>query len=332
MQIYHAVPGEPVPLGRRWEHHARRIVFDISGWVETFGAGTVTLLHQRQGDEAPYPVPVTRTDADGVTVNDQTGTLVSWDVTNTDTYYQCRYGKAELRYYLGTGSAPVFLVKSDIYKTVVENTLGAALAEAPVEAVNWLDTLLDASRRLDSLDLDGLSTQISDARTAVGDAQTAAQNAASASADAQAAALAAQDVPASVLPFTGAAVTLSNDAPPVTVIDANCNAKTGAVIGVQAQIPVSVTSVAEGSAQGGWTALSQARITMRLLYDNAGAIISHSQTLDSGRHVLRYQHFFNVASSGNHNVKLGMMITGGTATVAAGAATMLLSGVKAATA
>ena len=93
MQTYKVVSHD-IPLGHRWEHYARRIEFDISAWVDAFGAGTVQLLHQRQGDEYPYPVTVTRTDADGETVNNTTGTLVRWDVTNTDTAQVCRYGKA----------------------------------------------------------------------------------------------------------------------------------------------------------------------------------------------------------------------------------------------
>lgn len=322
MQTYHAVPGEPVPLGRRWEHHARRIVFDISGWVETFGAGTVTLLHQRQGDEAPYPVPVTRTDADGVTGNDQTGTLVQWDVTNTDTYYQCRYGKAELRYYLGTGSAPVFLVKSDIYKTVVENTLGAALAEAPVDEANWLDTLLDASRRLDSLDLDGLSGQISAAQAAASDAQTAAQQA-------QTAAEAAQAVPSVDLPFSrNSALALSRSFQ--TVLSGTFRAGAGSVAGVLAEIPLTVESAATGDAASGWTVLSSATVTARCLIDNIAQSGETAKTLDSGSCVLHFLRYFTVQTGGTHTLELQLSVTGGTATAASGAV-MGLSGVKAAT-
>ena len=325
MQIYHAIPGEPIALGRRWEHHARRIVFDISDWVEAFGAGTVTLLHQRQGDDAPYPVVFKRTDPDGVTVNEQTGTLVQWDVTNTDTYYPCHYGKAELRYCLGTETTPLFLAKSDIYKTVVENTLGEALADAPQEAPNWLDTLLDASRRLDSLDLDGLSAQMSAVRIAAGDAVQAAQ-------DAQAAAEAAQDVPSSVLPFTKATgFTVANSTDFTPFFSRSCNAKAGAVIGVQAQIPVSVVTVATGDAQTGWTALSQAVADIRCVLDDSEQSPVISQTLDSGSHILRFQHYFIVGSDGNHSISLHMCITGGTATVAGDSVTILLSGVKAAT-
>ena len=45
-------------LGKQGENRARQIRFDISSWMDNFGPGTVQLLHQRRGDEAPYPVAV----------------------------------------------------------------------------------------------------------------------------------------------------------------------------------------------------------------------------------------------------------------------------------
>ncbi len=149
MLEYKVVPGEPIPLGRRWEHNATRIVFDVSAWVKAFGAGSVRLLHQRQNDAAPYPVSVTRTDADG-TPNAQTGTLVLWDVSRTDTAQKCQYGKAELRYYAGTEGAETFLAKSEIYKTVVLDALGGSLADAPESEGDWLATLLGFVGNVDS--------------------------------------------------------------------------------------------------------------------------------------------------------------------------------------
>ena len=172
MREYTVGPGEDIQLGHRWEHHARRIVFDISEWVKDFGAGTVQLLNQRQSDASPYPVAVTRTDADGVTVNNMAGVLVLWDVTNVDT--NCQSSRAELRYYRGTEAAPEFLVKSDIHRATVEDALGAAVADAPDEGADWLATLLDASQYLDSLDLDGLSGQVSAALEAASEASEAA--------------------------------------------------------------------------------------------------------------------------------------------------------------
>lgn len=149
MRIYNAVPGEPLPLGHRWENNALRIAFDISAWVDAFGAGTVRLLHQRQGDAAPYPVSLTRTDADG-TPNNETGTRVLWDVSNADTAQVCHFGRAELRYYAGREGAEEFLAKSDIWKTEVRDALGGAQADAPEEASDWLNALLEATDNIEA--------------------------------------------------------------------------------------------------------------------------------------------------------------------------------------
>ena len=47
-------------LGRHGENLARQIVFDVSGWESEYGPGSVELIAQRPGDEAPYPVVTTR--------------------------------------------------------------------------------------------------------------------------------------------------------------------------------------------------------------------------------------------------------------------------------
>ena len=180
---YNVVPGEIIPLGRRWEHNATRIVFDISAWVDAFGPGTVRLLHQRQHDAVPYPVSVTRTDADG-TPDSERGTRVLWDVSATDTDQSCHYGRAELRYYTGAEGAEMFLVKSELYRTSVLDALGASLADAPATERNWLDTLLDSVNRMDS--------HVEAALSAATDAQSASDNADDAANTAHAAAIAAQ--------------------------------------------------------------------------------------------------------------------------------------------
>lgn len=183
MPIYRAVPGEPLPLGRRYEHNATVVEFDISAWIEEFGAGSVRLLHQRQGDAAPYPVEIVRTDRDGA-LNAESGALVLWHVSRTDTAQRCQYGKAELRYYAGTEGAEEFLVKSDVYKTVVLDALGASLADAPEGEEDWLAALLGAVNEMEG--------SVSAAQTAADNAQSAASAAADDANTAYAAAIAAR--------------------------------------------------------------------------------------------------------------------------------------------
>lgn len=299
LQTYKVVSHD-IPLGHRWEHYARRIEFDISAWVDAFGPGTVQLLHQRQGDEYPYPVTVTRTDADGETVNNTTGTLVRWDVTNTDTAQVCRYGKAELRYYRGTQVAPEFLAKSDLYRTTVENALGGALATPPEESPGWLETILDAANRVNDVD-DSLDT----ARGYAESAAQSATNAATESGYAQTFAQEAQGYAEAAAQY--AASTESTAALPaiyrrgyylwngITRLDGiQYIANDGATVGVQATVPLSVTTTATGNPATGWTNLSDATITA--WFENDGVIVSdnYAQTLDSGNHILNLQTFFTV--------------------------------------
>ena len=48
-----------IRLGKQGENHARRVPFELGLWENQFGEGRCELLHQRNGDEAPYPVPLT---------------------------------------------------------------------------------------------------------------------------------------------------------------------------------------------------------------------------------------------------------------------------------
>ena len=131
MKEVRANANTPLPLGRQGENLARRIVFDVSGWLSAYGAGTVRLLHQRPQDNAPYPVSIT-----------QEAGYVYWDVTAADTAQAGIHGQAELRYYVGET-----LVKSAIYKTSVSPALGMETEEAPQAGQNWIDNLLDAAEQ-----------------------------------------------------------------------------------------------------------------------------------------------------------------------------------------
>ena len=53
MEVYRVKTGSILPLGKQGENLVRQIQFDLSRWISNFGPGTVQLLHQRNGDEAP---------------------------------------------------------------------------------------------------------------------------------------------------------------------------------------------------------------------------------------------------------------------------------------
>ena len=125
MNIYHVRHGSILPLGKQGENMARKIQFDISRWIGTFGPGTVQLLHQRSGDDAPYPVAV-----------EKDGTQAIWTVTSADTA-AAGTGRAELQYYVGDA-----LAKSETWMTKVLPALGDASETPPEAQQGWVDQVL----------------------------------------------------------------------------------------------------------------------------------------------------------------------------------------------
>ena len=127
MEVYRVKTGSILPLGKQGENLARKIQFDISRWIGTLGPGTVQLLHQRSGDEAPYPVAV-----------EQEGNLAVWTVTSADTA-AAGTGRAELQYYVGDA-----LAKSETWMTKVFPALGDASETPPEAQQGWVDQVLQA--------------------------------------------------------------------------------------------------------------------------------------------------------------------------------------------
>ena len=90
-----------IPLGRQGENNVTEVKFFVAEWETNYGHGEFTLLHQREGDTAPYACPIT-----------VLGDVVSWVVRNSDTAHTGA-GKAELIYYVDEAVA-----KSVIYQTI----------------------------------------------------------------------------------------------------------------------------------------------------------------------------------------------------------------------
>ena len=129
MVIENAYALEEIKLGRRGENQARKVVFDVLGkWREGYGEGVASLIVQRNGDAQPYPVTVTEED----------GALV-WLVSNVDTVVAGE-GAAELRYTVGDT-----IVKSQIYKTRVRETLEDSGETPPPAYQSWVDEVLQAA-------------------------------------------------------------------------------------------------------------------------------------------------------------------------------------------
>ena len=121
-----------VALGIQGEHHARKVSFSETAiWRERFGEGTFELLHQRNGDVAPYPIVMTME-------ND----VPYWYVTNADTAI-AGAGKCELRYVVNN-----VLIKSCTFVTDVIPSLVDASGEVPEPEQAWVDQVLNAAEEV----------------------------------------------------------------------------------------------------------------------------------------------------------------------------------------
>lgn len=114
-----------IQLGRQGEDHARQIVFDLTGWTDTYGPGAARLLHQRPGDPAPYIVPATQ----------ENGNLI-WTVTSADTAEKGA-GHAEIQWLAGDT-----LAKSATYHTSIYSALNDGTDAPPAGAKGWYDQLI----------------------------------------------------------------------------------------------------------------------------------------------------------------------------------------------
>ena len=152
--------GAILPIGRQMEHGVRQVWFDLSYLIENFGAGTATLVHQRNQDLAPY-----------IVTTEQTNTNLMWTIDETDTAYE-GFGRAEIRWVVDDD-----LAKTVIYKTNVQKSL-TAQTEVPEPLESWYDQMIE---------------QIGDSQ---GYAEQAAQSAQDASQSAQEAESAAESIEA----------------------------------------------------------------------------------------------------------------------------------------
>ena len=123
-----------IALGIQGEHHARRVSFaETELWKERFGEGSFELLHQRNGDESPYPI--------ALTIEDD---VPYWYVTNADTAV-AGVGMCELRYIVDH-----VVIKSCTFITDVIESLGDDLAEPPEPQKAWVDQVLEAADKVEN--------------------------------------------------------------------------------------------------------------------------------------------------------------------------------------
>lgn len=109
-------------IGRQLENNYRRIIFDCSGFDTE--VETITLVHQRAQDVAPYIVTQTTGE-----------TSLAWDITSTDTAFD-GIGRAELRIYFSNG-----LAKSAVFRTLVIKSITADTT-IPEPLQSWYDAMI----------------------------------------------------------------------------------------------------------------------------------------------------------------------------------------------
>lgn len=133
VDIY-AHPGESLAIGRRGENDARRVAFDLAAWRGDYGEGTVQLLHQRAGDESPYPCALT-----------VEGDTAYWLIRAADVS-KAGWGSAQLHYYVGDT-----LAKSAIWRTVTADALSDPSEPPEDPARAWFAAIREQIGNLDEL-------------------------------------------------------------------------------------------------------------------------------------------------------------------------------------
>lgn len=118
--------GVVIPIGRVGENEVTQVVFDVSSYIETYGSGTVELVHRRKRDSVGY-VCENVTLADGA---------VTWVVTSDDTGYLGQ-GKLQVRWYVDDA-----LKKSAVFNTMTGASV-ASTGDAPTEVRDALELILD---------------------------------------------------------------------------------------------------------------------------------------------------------------------------------------------
>ena len=113
---------QTIAIGRQFENNYRLIVFNCSGF--NVPVDSITLVHQRSKDVAPYIVETANSDS------------ITWLVTDTDTAYNGT-GTAELRITFTNGLAKSVIMRTVVLKSI---TAGTTIPE-PLES--WYDAMID---------------------------------------------------------------------------------------------------------------------------------------------------------------------------------------------
>lgn len=112
-----------IPLGRKGENLARRVVFDLSDLIAEFGDGEFAFVVQRAGETIAYPALNTERDGNNAILN----------LTSTETAISGN-GNLELRYYVDE-----VLCKTILWRTNITPSIGGGAVPDPIE--EYVDTM-----------------------------------------------------------------------------------------------------------------------------------------------------------------------------------------------
>lgn len=119
MRVITAKKNKPLIIGWQGENEVTKVQFDVSGWKDTYGTGTFSLLNQRPTETIGYPCTVTEEDG-----------IVSWVVKYVDVFKEGT-GHVQLTYTVGDT-----LAKSEQYFTLIRNSINVS-EEVPEPVPDW---------------------------------------------------------------------------------------------------------------------------------------------------------------------------------------------------
>ena len=144
-----------IPLGRKGENLARRVVFDLSDLIAEFGEGEFAFVVQRAGETIAYPALNTERDGNNAILN----------LTSTETAISGN-GNLELRYYVDE-----VLCKTILWRTNITPSIGGGTVPDPIE--EYVETMREL-----------MEDTVEAAEAAAGSASDASDSASAASRDA----------------------------------------------------------------------------------------------------------------------------------------------------
>lgn len=118
----------PFVIGRQGENGVTTIRFSINAFFPHLTDATFGLIHQRQGDAAPYPCVITNL-----------GGYINWEINSADVA-NSGSGTAQLTAYKGNAVA-----KTVVFTTITLNSMGAV--DPPDPQKIWIDEVIYQSNR-----------------------------------------------------------------------------------------------------------------------------------------------------------------------------------------